>query len=68
MSETELKKFSEEEIYKNYLKRWSSLNVKLLRLADSINSSINEQTQVYLREYLQELKTIKLDEKKQFNS
>lgn len=49
------------EIY--FRKRWSSINVKILRIIDAIQGTKNENVQSYLRSYAQEQDKIKNDDK-----
>lgn len=56
-------KISRQIIFKYYLKRWSSLSVKLLRIESVIIETSNSNTQIYLREYAKQVEKDKADEK-----
>lgn len=51
-----------------YLKRWSSLNVKIIRIEQTLTETTNENTQNYLRAYAKELENHKTDEKTSLNN
>lgn len=53
-----------KEIY--YLKRWASLSVKILRYAESIKKTNNNEAQAYLRQQLNITCNIKNEEKTLF--
>lgn len=55
--------YTPENIFRDYLKRWSALNVKILAVQNSILNTTNENTASYLREYKNELEKIKQEEK-----
>jgi hypothetical protein len=61
-------KYSPEAIQKLYLKRWSSLSVKMLVVQDRIVNAYNEHTAAYLRDYLEEINKIKTEEKETFKT
>jgi len=55
--------FTPENIFINYMKRWTALNVKILYVQDCIVTSTSEIQQAWLRDYKEELETIKQEEK-----
>jgi hypothetical protein len=55
--------FNRELLEINYFKRWSALNVKILKIENSILGTNNELTQAWLRDYKIEQETIKQEEK-----
>lgn len=55
--------FIPENVFINYLKRWTALNVKVLAVENSILNTTNENTASYLRDYKNELQNIKQEEK-----
>lgn len=55
--------FIPENVFINYLKRWTALNVKILAVENSILNTTNENTASYLRDYKNELQNIKQEEK-----
>ena len=48
-----------------FFKRWSSISVKILRIYDAIQSTTNENVQIYLREWAKDQHKIKIKEKKE---
>ena len=56
---------TKDEIKRFYLKRWSALNTRILRIIETIKNTNSDHTQSYLRDYKQELENVKQSEKKE---
>lgn len=57
---------TKDEIKRFYLKRWSALNTRILRIIETIKHTNSDHTQIYLRDYKNELLNVKETEKKEF--
>lgn len=54
---------TKDEIKRFYLKRWSALNTRILRIIETIKHTNSDHTQSYLRDYKNELNKLKQEEK-----
>ena len=58
---------TKDEIKRFYLKRWSALNTRILRIIETIKRTNNDHTQIYLRDYKNEINKVKQEEKHLIN-
>lgn len=58
---------TKDEIKRFYLKRWSALNTRILRIIETIKHTNSDHTQSYLRDYKNELLNVKETEKKELS-